>query len=71
MELTFSPDAQSPGDCNTDGLVDLGDLDLYIVCLQGPAHEVDACCYCSDLSGDTAAALDDFALWQNQFGAVP
>ncbi|MHC5111920.1 MAG: dockerin type I domain-containing protein [Planctomycetota bacterium] len=57
-------DQAVPGDCNDNGLIDLGDAALLVNCLTGPGPQqgpVPPQCNCIDLNGDANIDLNDFA----------
>ncbi len=60
--------ALAPGDCNTDGGVNLFDYSSFEACLAGPADgPLTPECACFDLDGDGTVDLMDFGLFQFGF----
>lgn len=59
----------TPGDCNADTQVDLGDWGSWLGCLSGPGATAPGGCGCADGIEDGAADLRDFALLQVDFGS--
>jgi len=57
----------APGDCNTDGLVDLSDYAQWSACLVGPHVRLPAGCACFDLDRDGDIDLFDAAVVQTAF----
>ncbi len=56
--------AIAPGDCNTDGGVNLFDYDAFEVCMAGPVGgPLAAECVCFDLDGNGTVDLADFGLF--------
>lgn len=57
--------ALKPGDCNTDGGVNLFDYRDFEACLSGPDGMLSPSdCGCFDLDGDTDVDLDDVGVLQ-------
>ena len=54
-------------DFNGDGLVTMGDFDIFRTCLAGPDLEASFSCLCIDLDGNGAVDLADFAQFQAAF----
>ncbi|MBN1510491.1 MAG: dockerin type I repeat-containing protein [Phycisphaerae bacterium] len=67
--VTFTLGAPLPGDCDSDGDVDLVDYDAFATCLAGPVDTPPSGCDCYDLDGDTRVDLADFAIFQESFGS--
>jgi len=61
--------ALAPGDCNTDGGVNLFDHDSFVACMDpsGPDGGVPPSCTCFDLDDDGDIDLNDFGLFMRQF----
>lgn len=60
--------AQAPGDCNTDGGVNLLDYEAFEACLTGPLGGMaDSSCVCFDRDGDDDVDITDFAAFQSSF----
>ena len=60
---------QSPGDCNTDGAVDLFDYGDFEACASGPDGGLaDPSCACFDLDADDDVDLEDAGEFQRLFG---
>ncbi len=58
-----------PGDCNTDGGVDLTDFDPFEECLIGPlGGALPSDCGCFDVDLNDAIDLRDFGRLQRRFG---
>ncbi len=58
----------APGDCNTDGGVNLFDYDAFEACLSGPSGgAISPACACFDLDGSGTVDMSDFALLQKGF----
>ena len=57
----------APGDCNSDGGVNLFDFDDLEPCLTGPAGAVSVDCRCFDLDRDGDIDLTDVAGFQETF----
>jgi hypothetical protein len=56
--------APTPGDCDSDGDVDLADHAAFAACLHGPEGGLSANCDCLDFDGDGDSDLADFAAFQ-------
>jgi len=56
-----------PGDCDSDGDVDLDDYLGLAACLQGPGVSLSDGCECFDLNGDLDVDLEDFARFLKTF----
>ena len=68
-EATGPPDGcVYPGDCDTNGTVDLNDSPSFAACLAGPVAGVGANCGCADVDNDNHAGLRDFAWFQAKLG---
>ncbi len=60
--------AHAPGDCNTDGGVNLFDYHTFADCASGPdGSPLSAECACFDLDGSGAVDLADFGPFQAMF----
>lgn len=59
--------AVAPGDCNTDGGIDLIDFDSFHSCVVGPASDATPGCTCYDLDKDGDIDLSDIAGFQRSF----
>lgn len=59
------------GDCNGNGIRDLGDHKKFVDCMGGPDPNEEAlgACRCFDTSGDELVTLLDFAESQREFAA--
>ena len=57
----------APGDCNTDGYVDLIDYVGLEACLTGPGGGMEPECECFDLDDSGDVDLADFARFQQEF----
>ena len=56
-----------PGDCNSNGILDLLDHGGFVDCLTGPAFKAAGDCRCFETSGNGAVDLLDFAKAQREF----
>lgn len=56
-----------PGDCDSDGDVDLQDFLAFQACFTGPGGPVDPGCECVDFDGDDDVDLLDFFAFQTAF----
>jgi hypothetical protein len=57
-----------PGDCNANGLRDLGDHAGFVGCMAGPGNDAEGSCLCFETSGEGQSVdLLDFAETQNGF----
>ncbi|MCO6437606.1 MAG: hypothetical protein J5J06_11000 [Phycisphaerae bacterium] len=56
-----------PGDCNADGVLNLGDCRTLSDCVTGPAQSMSSNCVCLDLDNDRDVDLRDFAAMQGAF----
>jgi hypothetical protein len=61
--------ALAPGDCNSDGGVNLFDYDTFQGCLSGPGGGIPPGCACFDIDPERDGAIDlrDFAVIQSGF----
>jgi hypothetical protein len=59
--------ALAPGDCNSDGGVNLFDYHDFGACLAGPSVPVEVACRCHDLNRNHTVDLADFAAMQTGF----
>lgn len=60
---------QTPADCNSDGCINLYDLDGITGCLTGPAPAPPGtACPCFDLDSDSDVDLADVRMFQITFG---
>lgn len=58
----------APGDCNSDGGVNLFDHDAFLSCIEGPAGGPLATeCVCFDLDGNGTVDMRDFRWFQRRF----
>ena len=55
------------GDCNANGVRDLGDHAGFVDCMTGPNVQAEGDCLCFETSGDGAVDLLDFAEIQREF----
>ena len=55
------------GDCNTDGVTDLGDHVILDACLMNPEDALGVGCACLDLDSDGDVDLRDFGFFQMAF----
>ncbi|NOX57971.1 MAG: hypothetical protein GXP29_03825, partial [Planctomycetes bacterium] len=56
-----------PGDCDTDGDVDMTDFEFLAGCLSGPEVGSQTGCECSDVDGDGDVDLGDFQAFMASF----
>lgn len=56
-----------PGDCNSDGGVNLFDYGGWLQCLSGPDGRLSAGCACFDIDNDSDVDLVDLAEFQTSF----
>ena len=56
-----------PGDCDSDGDVDLVDYTGFAACLLGPDVAAQPACACYNLDGDSDVDVEDFAVFQDTF----
>lgn len=57
----------APTDCNSDGVVNLGDHDSFVGCLAGPGSGLLTGCECFDTDRSGAVDLRDFAVSQRVY----
>ena len=62
-----TPQPDLPGDCDSDGDIDLDDFGEFPLCLSGPQGGVLPFCECLDFDTDADVDLADFAAFQRAF----
>jgi hypothetical protein len=66
-DVTLLVEAPAPGDCDSDGDVDLTDYSDFESCLSGPTAAPPPSCACFDLDSDDDTDLADFSGFQKAF----